>query len=293
MTPAQIGPPEPKGVEPPEMLGVQRQRDRIYRRSRSRRVRTMEQAAEFIDAVGFSLLFASTQGIELPSLFEAVKGRRDAHIEDWDADSDRVWVWKNDLPAERRAYYGKALASGKPVLVSLRMLPALYAVTAPEDINEAYARGGISYEAKQVYDTLLAAGPTPTIALRESAGLDTTRYHRAIDQLQRALVILPVGATIETGAWTSQIFDLVTRWFPRKVAQGQKMDVDAARRALVKQYVQTVVAATPHMIVRVFNWPREQVETTVEDLTARRVLIRQGDWIIPRVPGGTPFREKP
>ena len=74
----------------------------------------MDDAARFIDAVGFCLLFASTQKIELPSLFEAVKGRRDAHIDDWDADSDRVWEWKNDLPARKRAYYGKALAGGKP-----------------------------------------------------------------------------------------------------------------------------------------------------------------------------------
>ena len=73
----------------------------------------MDEAAEFIDSVGFCLLFASNQNIELPSLFEAVKGRRDVHIEDWDADSDRVWAWKNELPADRRAYYGKALAQAR------------------------------------------------------------------------------------------------------------------------------------------------------------------------------------
>lgn len=259
---------------------IERERDRIYRRSRARSIRTMGQAARFIDTVGFSLLFASAQGIELPSLFEAVKGKRDAHIEDWDADSDRVWVWKNDLPAQRRAYYGKALASGKPVFVSLAMLPYLYAVSAPEDIDHAYARGAVSYEAKRLYDALRSSGPTPTIALRRTAGLDTDRYHRALDQLQRSLIILPIGATIEIGAWTSQIFDLVTRWFPEQVHAAAQIDVDDARLTIVRKYVRTVVAAKPQMIVRVFNWSREQVTTTLDECRTAHVVTEKEGWIV-------------
>lgn len=264
---------------------IEQQRDRIYRRSRAQRIQTMGEAARFIDAVGFCLLFASTQGIELPSLFEAVKGRRDAHIDDWDDDSDRVWVWKNDLPAARRAYYGKALA-GKPVFVSLKMLPYLYAIAAPDAarLDDAYARGRISLDAKRVYAALRALGPTPTMALRAAVGLDragdSARYHRALDQLQRALVILPVGAVVEQGAWSSQIFELVTRWFPRQVARAQQINVVAARRALVKQYVQTVIAAKPPMIARVFGWPREQLSATLGDLIAGGVLARKGDWVV-------------
>lgn len=258
-------------------VDLERERDEIYRRRRSRRIRTMEEAAEFIDAVGFCLLFASTQKIELPSLFEAVKGRRDVHIEDWDADSDRVWAWKNELPADRRAYYGKALAGGKPVFISLRMLPYVYAVNAPDDLEEGYTRGRVSYEAKRIYDALRASGPTPTIALRETAGLDTVRYHRALDELQRALVILPVGATLETGAWVSQIFDLVARWFPKEVRAGQRMDVDRARRALVRQYVETVISSEPTMIERIFRWSREETRETIQDMVRRRLLVQGED----------------
>ena len=243
----------------------------------------MEDAARFVDTVGFSLLFASTQGIELPSLFEAVKGRRDAHIEDWDQDSDRIWVWKNDLPAARRAFYGKALAGGKPVFVSLKMLPHLLAVTAPEDLNEAYARGRISHDAKRVHDALRAMGPTPTIALRASVGLDSQRYHRALDELQRALVILPIGALNEHGAWPSQIFELAARWFPQQAARARKIDVDAARRALVVRYVETVILCHVAMIGRVFGWSRAQVSASVEELVARRKLARHQEWIMSHV----------
>ncbi len=240
----------------------------------------MHDAARFIDAVSFSLLFASTQGIELPSLFEAVKGRRNAHIEDWDQDSDRVWVWKNDLPAARRAFYGKALARGKPVFVSLRMLPYLLAVAAPEDVDEAYRHGRISHDAERVHAALRSMGPTPTIALRASLGMHPTRYHRALDELQRAVVILPIGAVNEHGAWPSQIFELATRWFPRQAEQARQIDVETARRTLVRRYLQTTIATTLPMIGRVFGWPREQVEATVGELVARKWATRNHEWIM-------------
>ncbi len=263
---------------------IERARDVIYRRMPRYRIRRMDDAAQFIDAVGFSLLFASTQAVELPSLFEAVKGRRDAHINDWDKDSDRVWVWKNDLPAARRAYYGKALAGGKPVFVSLKMLPYLYALNASDDLGEEYRRGQVSLEAKRIYDALRERGPVPTMMLRMIAGLDrasdTMRYHHALEELQRRMAILPVGATIERGAWPSQIFELVERWFPRQVARAHRLQMEEARRALVRRYMQTVIACPVSMIGRVFGWPRDHVLETVEDLVRRRILVKQKDWII-------------
>ncbi len=262
----------------PRVLETLRVRDRIYRRSRAHRVRTFGDAAQFIDQVGFCLLFASERGVELPSLFEAVKGRRDAHIDDWDADSDRVWVWKTDLPAARRAYYGKALAGGKPVFISLKLLPHFLALTAPESVEKEYARGRITHDARRVHDVLRANGPMPTTALREAAGMDVKRYHRALDELQRAMIILPVGAIVERGAWTSQIFELLVRWFPKQFEQAQRMDAETARRALVKQYVRTVVAATVSQMARVFGWNRAELRTAVDDLIKRRVLKQEGEW---------------
>ncbi len=238
----------------------------------------MEDAARLIDAVGFCLLFASTQKIELPSLFEAVKGRRDVHIDDWDADAERVWGWKNDLPATRRAYYGKPF-TGKPMFLSLAILPHTLAL-APANVNVEYRRGRMSYAAKRVHDALDALGPTPTLALREAAGLDHRAYHHALDELQSARVIAPVGATIERGAWASQIFELVARWFPHESVRARQIDAATARRTLVQQYVTTVLACDEPMLARVFGWSREQTHQTVADLLARRILSKQGVWIV-------------
>lgn len=257
---------------------IERQRDVIYRRTRTRRIRTMDEAARFIDAVGFCWLFATTRGSALPSLFEAVKGKRGAHIADWDHDSDLVWGWKNDLPATRRAYYGKAM-TGKPIFISLALLPNVIALVAPADVHVDYARGRISQAAKRIYDTLAASGPTPTTALRQATGLEQTRYHRALDELQRALVILPVGATLERGAWQSQIFEVAARWLPRQFERAHKLDADAACRAIVRRYLETVIAAPPPLIARVFALSREQVIRAVAQLAARGVLSKKDNWI--------------
>src|SRR5262245_33188649 len=94
-----------------ELRSLERKRCAHYQLEAAHRVVTAADATRYINRYSFCWLFAPRdRKLELPSLFEAVKGRRDAHIEDWDKDSDRVWTWKNDLPAARRVYYGKALA---------------------------------------------------------------------------------------------------------------------------------------------------------------------------------------
>ncbi len=251
----------------------------------ARRVRTMVAAARFIRQVGFCWLFAPDASIpELPSLMEAVKGRRHVHIYDWDQDSDRVWTWKNDLPAERRAYYGKALM-GRPTLVSLEMLPALLASVGDggDGLGRLYAAGGISYEAKKIYDMLEQLGPQPTNALRRAAGFDSkdgsTRYHRALDELQRRLFVMPVGATSQGKAWPIQIFELTARWFPEQAAQAQRLDLQQARLTLISRYLKTVVAVKPNAIARLFGVERQEVNALVEHLIRRRAARIEGEWI--------------
>jgi hypothetical protein len=263
---------------------IERLRAPIYHVSPARRLRTMTAAARFINQVGFCWLFApGTAGLELPSLFEAVKGRRGMQIFDWDKDADRVWGWKSDLPAARRAYYGKALA-GKPVFVSLRMLPYLLAAMGAENLEHLYEYGGISYEAKKIYFALESLGPQPTKALRAAAGLDSkdgnARYHRALDELQRRLFVMPVGATNEGNNWPSQIYELVARWFPAQAEIAKKLDVGEARRTLLTRYLKTVVGARRSDIGRLFGIPRLEMEAIVEDLASLRVASSQGDWLV-------------
>jgi hypothetical protein len=110
------------------------------------RVRSLLDAAAFVDRVGLALVFGK-EGVPLPSLHEAVAGRG-AHWVDEREDGkmamtpelSKVWAWKDELAEARLACAGKHVR-GWPALVSLALLPSLYALTgrsgAPADFREA------------------------------------------------------------------------------------------------------------------------------------------------------------
>lgn len=263
---------------------LERLRAPIYRTSRAKRLQTMTSAVRFLNQVGFCWLFApGGNAPELPSLFEAVKGRRGMRIFDWDEDSDRVWGWKSDLPAARLAYYGKALL-GKPVFVSLEMLPYLLAASGTDDIERVYRAGGISYEARKIYMALESLGPQPTRALRSASGMDgkngTVRYHRALDELQRRMLVMPVGATNEGNNWPSQIFELVARWLPSQAERGRRLEAHEARCTLVDRYLKTVVGAPTLTVGRLLGIPRSELDSLVEVLSRRELVQVRGEWIL-------------
>ncbi len=263
---------------------IERRRAAVFRTTPDRRIHTLAAAAHFIDRVGFCWLFAPEGPVpDLPSLFEAVKGRRGVHIQDWDADSDLVWGWKNELPAVRRAYYGKALA-GRPSFVSLDMLPYLLAALGSDDLPRLYASGGISYDARRIYDTLERMGPLPTEVLRETAGFGGksagSRYRRSLDDLQRRLIVMPVGAARHGKAWATQIFELVSRWFPEEVAASRKIDLEEARLRLAARYIRTVMVARPAALARLFRLSPVESRALVSRLIETRRARVEGEWLL-------------
>jgi hypothetical protein len=257
-----------------------------YRLNASRRISTPTQAARYINRYNFCWLFAPRdRKLELPSLYEAVKGRRDAHIEDWDTDSEKLWGWKNDLPATHLAYYGKAFA-GKPVFISLATLPFVLAALGHDDPALAYANGALSQDAKRVYDALSKFGAQPTQNLKRSSDFTTrdgsARYHRALDELQHKLIVAPIGATNEGMAWPSQIYDLVARWYAPQAEQAKKIDRDAALRTLIERYLKTVLVAPASALARLFAIPRPELKHLLDDMHASKRLRLADDWVFLR-----------
>jgi hypothetical protein len=270
-----------------DLRALERQRIVHYHLDPAARVVTAAQAARFIDRFGFCWLFAPRdRKLELPALFEAVKGQRDVHIENWDADSDKVWAWKNDLPAAKRAYYGKALA-GKPCFVSLKVLPYLLAALGQDDFERAYGHGAISHDTKRVYDCLKQFGAQPTQLLKRNSGFvgkdGNARFHKALDDLQKRLLALPMGATNEGMAWPSQIFDLVAHWFPEQAHAAKQLDIRKARVVLIERYLKTVLAAPPDALARMFAIPRPEVKSLLQELArTKRVTLQEG-WVVGKV----------
>src|SRR5919204_1278174 len=87
-------------------------------------VRTLEEAAAFVDRVGIALLFPKDD-IVLPSLWEAAGGADEFAVRDadgnfvrWTEPMDFVWPTKDELPARKLCAGGKHVR-GRPAFVAL------------------------------------------------------------------------------------------------------------------------------------------------------------------------------
>jgi hypothetical protein len=264
----------------PTLEQVQALRAERYRQRPNLRVDNEQQALDFLNKAGLSLLFSAAD-MELPSLWGALKGA--------DAPPPRTnrgreiglaWRWKDTLPIEGKVLYGKFLRK-KPVFIALDLAPAFYALSPnygepAEDYLIDYHDGKLSIEARQVYETLLTAGALPTSRLRREAGLsgkaNASRFDRALAELQMQFRITKV-ATSDANRWGYMyVYDLFHRHFPAIVAAARDISGAQAREIILLRYLRTVVAASESDVVRLFGWTARDVELLVLRLKAKECL---------------------
>ena len=258
-------------------------RDLRYNRTPELRVRTEEEALEFVNKVGFCFLFGD-RGAEMPTLWAAVCGvRRPMPHSHHDPDIGRTWRWKDSLPARRGIYYGKLLR-GKPTLVSLDLLPTFYALSPNygdlEDYLEQYEEGLLSVEAKNIYEALLERGAMATSRLRQVAGLsggggNSRRFDRAVTELQEGFKIVKVGISDANRWGYAYVYDLFLRRFPEVPEIARKMGIDEAMAALLLRYLHNVVAQTERATQRLFRWDQWEWDRLMARLTERGLIRRE------------------
>jgi DNA-binding MarR family transcriptional regulator len=155
------------------------------------------------------LIFPSND-LVLPSLWEAAAGRpevtwserdEEGRFLDFSPEFGRVWRWKDELPERRLVCVGKHVR-GRSALVSLRLLPALYACREPAELSPLEG---------DVVDFLREHGPCSTADLPGLIGHERKRVARAVDRLQRQLVLTTAGAQERPQGWPAVIVDLLDR----------------------------------------------------------------------------------
>jgi hypothetical protein len=231
-----------------------------------RRVSTPSLAVRFIDHCGFCVLFP-LKNILLPSLYFAVSRRPGIR---WDKYAQLVWKWKDELPKKRRAFYGKYF-KGRGTFLSLKFLPHLLAMhgtaAEPDEAEAFYKTGRISREALDLWQALASFGPLPTLELRHASKMETQagnqRFKKAMLELQSLLIVTHSGVERETEAWASNRFELVTRAFPKQIAEAGKLSAEEARTALVTQYRTLYPFASPVQIARLFGWTKRRAVTAL------------------------------
>jgi hypothetical protein len=216
-----------------------------YRQGREAKIRSAGEALQFVNQVGFCLLFRHKK-LELPNLWEISEGR--------------PWLWKDELPIQKQLYYGKRFR-GRVGFVALRLLPSLYALSPTAELRgdrfELYRLGYLSAEANRIAGTVLAKGPLPTRALRLESGLagQTHRYRfsRALAEAEEKFLVVKVGAVKTGHANYTYLWDSFARFWPEIVEEGAQLSHEEAGLAVIAQYVQTVAATTVHKVAYTFS----------------------------------------
>lgn len=266
-------------------------RNETYRFLNSDRISSASQAVDFANERGF-IFFWPNKGVELPSLWGAVAGNRPVP-NNHDDPAHITWTWKDQLLGKKRWYYGRILAR-RNTIISLDLLPSFYALspnygTPAEDYLIEYQQGSLSQEERIVYETLLENGALNTLALRKEAHLssseNTSRFNRALDNLQRDFRILPIG-TAEAGAWHyAYVFDVVHRNFPDLISQAHPIKKIQAMQSILESYFLSVGAARFMDIQKLFRWSKEDILHVLDRLIADQFILQNiqltnqtGEW---------------
>jgi hypothetical protein len=177
-------------------------------------VRTLKQAAAWVDKVGIALLFPKAD-VVLPSLWEQVSGGTDPNWAIRDADGNFVawskemgflWGAKDELPAKGLVCVGKHVAR-VATCIAPRLLPTLVA-----------AKGEQAPDGDPVVEAIRGLGPMTGPQLREATGLPKKDVDKRVAALHHQLVLTNAYLVEQDGPWGALAHDLLARkWkLPKK-----------------------------------------------------------------------------
>jgi hypothetical protein len=228
-------------------------------------------AAAWVDRVGLAVLYPNDD-LVLPSLWEALTGRQDVDwavredggaFVDFTPDFARVWRWKDELPEQRLVCAGKHLA-GRASLVSLRLLPALYALTGRAGKPDDFRSEELGPVERDVAAALLENGPTSSAELPHVAGHERKRTHAAAERLQRRLIVTAAGRQERDRGWPAVILDILPRRYGERLRRLPTQEV--ARTDLAATVLRSAREISAADLAAVIGGPRKEAASALERL---------------------------
>jgi len=244
--------------------------------NRVHRVRNADQLVTMVDSFGFCFAFTLRTGdAPIPACFDHLSTNSEDRKWGW------MWGWKDELPEEKRLYYGKLLVR-KPTFVSMKMLPTFYATFGrageADDHLEDVRAGRLSDIARRVIDYLSQRGETQTKRMRADLGITSQEgkvdYAKAVEELQRLMYVARVKAVGEGREDYNYTYDLFVRRYPETVRAAERLSSGEAASTLLRRLLDLVGGATSAQIRRLFDWDDERLERTIANAEQDRALVR-------------------
>jgi len=244
-----------------------------------RPVRTLDDAREFVESVGFCLMYPTRPGMLAPTFVGAWVGGDDKLPTQQHAFADPRAKEATELMVRmlraKAAYEVPLIDENNAFLVSPAVFPFLYALVGernPKLAPKAGARSGYSQLACDAFEIIRRRGPISKQKLGEllGGGLSSAGSDRALAELWAKLRITRVDYSAAEGS----VWDELSRWAPDKVREGVEASVGEALSGLVSKYLDCVVAAEPEQVENFFaNFvSRSKVKEAIKALLAAREL---------------------
>lgn len=240
-------------------------------------MRTLEQAAAFVDRVGIALVFGKAD-VVLPSLWDEVCGPGgDWAVRDetgkataFTPEFDRLWHWKDDLPDRRLVCAGRHLARDAAALISTKLVPTIYALTGRAGTPEDFRDVELAPLEREVAEAVLAEGPVSAPELRRLLATDDKKgVDKAIKLLQRELVLTNAGVTEQEAGWPAVRQDVFARRWRARLKR--LPDEGKARRTLSRTVLAAAGEVSDADLAGALGWTKRVAAAALEDLEARRL----------------------
>lgn len=239
-------------------------------------IRTQDDAREFIESVGFCLMYPLRPPVLVPTFIGAWAGTND-NLPTWQhafADpraKDATEVMVRTL--RQKFAFEAPLFSETDFLVSASVFPYFYGLVGdrnPRAPIKTGTRSEYSPLAAHVFQVIQKDGPITKNRMREILGgeLSEAALDRALNELSMKLRITRVDYRADQGAF----WDVLLRWSPDEVREGVTMSIAEALTALVSKYIECVVAAEPSEVEEFFSTfiGRGRVREAINALLAAR-----------------------
>jgi 23S rRNA pseudouridine2605 synthase len=244
-----------------------------------RPLRTLEAARDFIDSVGFCLMYPLKPPILVPTFIGA-----------WVGSEDRLPIWQQAfadarardavelmvrLLRDRSAFEANLFDENNAFLLAASIFPYFYALVGernPKQPPKPGPRSEYSQLTCDAYEIVRRDGPISKQKLQEKLGgsISLAALDHALNELWSKLRLTRVDYKPNEGA----SWDVLYRWAPEAVREGVGLSVPEALSALISKYLDCVVAADqPELESFLGNFvPRSRVREAINALLAAREL---------------------
>jgi hypothetical protein len=243
-----------------------------------RAVRTIDDARDFLDTVGFCLLYPERQPVLVPTFLGAYAGSDDRLPMRQHSFADPRAQEATELMVRllrQKAAFEAKLFGENVFLVAAGVFPYFYGLVGdrdPRHLPKPDARPAYSPLASDTFEVIRQHGPISKRPLRDAVGgaPSPAALDRALGELWSRLRITRVDYNAEEGAF----WDVLYRWAPEAVREGVQLSVGEALSALISKYLDCVVAAEPGEVADFFGHlvSRSKVNDATKALIAAREL---------------------